>query len=61
LLQDAESLGAELVVWFLGRDPVTPPGDDFAPLSQMGLYKATGEPKGALGIWRQARMRPLAG
>ena len=59
LLGDVESLGAEAVVWFLGRDPVTQPGEGFAPLAQMGLYRATGEPKGALGLWRQTRLRPL--
>jgi hypothetical protein len=59
LLQDVETLGGEAVVWFLGRDPVTPPAEGFAPLAQMGLFKATGEPKGALGVWRQASQRPL--
>ncbi len=60
LLGDADALGAELVVWYLGRDPrydVARPAD---LLASTGLRDAEDAPKEAWAIWEQAAKRPLA-
>ena len=61
LLEDADALGVELVVWYLGRDPryeVAPPAD---LLASTGLRNAEDTPKEAWAIWEAASRRPLAG
>ncbi len=61
LLVDAEALGAELVVWYLGRDPryeVARPAD---LLASTGLRDAGDAPKEAWAIWEEAAKRPLTG
>ncbi len=59
-LAQAEALGAEVVVWYLGRDvdpPVTP---GFEPLATAGLLRNDGGQKLAWTIWRTYSGRPLA-
>jgi hypothetical protein len=58
-MQQAESLQAEAVIWYLARDPeiATVPG--FAPLAAMGLYDNAGDPKPAWAVWRTYLRRPL--
>ena len=61
LLGDAEALSAELVVWYLGRDPhyeVARPAD---LLASTGLRDAVDAPKEAWAIWEEAARRPLTG
>lgn len=61
LLGDAEALSAELVVWYLGRDPryeVARPAD---LLASTGLRDAWDAPKEAWAIWEEAARRPLSG
>jgi len=58
LLQDADELGAELLVWFAGRDPAfaaTPPYD---LLTSIGLRSATDDMKEAWLVWEAAARRP---
>ena len=59
VLSAADSLGARLLVWYLGRDPASvPPG--FEPLAQMGLHDAEGNPKTVWRIWLSAHARRAA-
>lgn len=57
VLDAAEKLQAQAVVWYLGRDPeVVPPG--FEPLAHMGLHDASGNPKGIWAVWLSTLARP---
>lgn len=58
LFREAEQLGAELVVWYLARDPSVTPGAAFMPLASTGLYRADGQPKSAWLVWRELADRP---
>lgn len=57
VLRDAESLPAQLFVWYLGRDPVITPTQRFEPLASMGLLSADGRPKNAWYTWRSYVVR----
>jgi hypothetical protein len=57
-LFQAEELGAQLVVWYLGRDVQDAPVPAFAPLATMGLRRADGGAKPSWLIWRTYFDRP---
>jgi hypothetical protein len=57
VLAAADELGAEMLIWHLGRDPeVLPAG--FEPLAHMGLHDVEGRAKQAWRIWLSTRARP---
>jgi hypothetical protein len=58
-MTEAETLGVQLVVWYLGQDVQEGPLPQFAPLSTMGLYRADGGPKASWLIWQAYSQRPI--
>lgn len=58
LLDEAARLDAEMLIWYLARDPVVTPGSGFLPLAATGLYRPDGQPKSAWLIWREMADRP---
>ncbi len=58
-MAEAESIGAEVVVWYLGRDIEQAPLPAFSPLSTMGLYRTDGRAKAVWLIWRSYLNRPV--
>ncbi len=58
LFRDADELGAELVVWFAGRDPAFATEPPFDLLASIGLRSADDEPKEAWPAWEEAARRP---
>jgi hypothetical protein len=61
VLEDAERMRVQLVVWYLGRDPTVTPGAGFMPLAATGLHRSDGQPKSAWWIWREYADRPPPG
>lgn len=59
VMVEAEALGVELVVWYLGQDVQEGPLPHFAPLATMGLYRGDGRPKASWLIWNAYVERPL--
>ena len=58
LLQDADELGAELLIWFAGRDPAFASSPPYDLLSSIGLRSATDVVKEAWLVWEAAARRP---
>jgi hypothetical protein len=59
-LRFADQIGAQLVVWYLGRDPLFTPDTAFEPLAKMGLQDSQGRPKQAWSLWSRALQRQIA-
>ncbi len=60
-LVDAESLGAPLFVWFVGRDPVYADSSPLDLIASVGLRTRDDVAKDAWQAWEQAVNRPYAG
>jgi hypothetical protein len=59
-LNDAQTLGMALVVWFVSQDPAYTGQPPFDRLQYLGLRRHDGTPKEAWDIWQGASRRPLA-
>ena len=59
-MNDAQTLGMALVVWFVSQDPAYTGQPPFDRLQYLGLRRQDGTPKEAWDIWQGASRRPLA-
>jgi hypothetical protein len=58
LLEDAERLGAPVVIWFAGRDPGFATSPPYDLLAHIGLRTALNQPKEAWPVWEAASNQP---
>ena len=58
VLSAADDLDAQLLVWYLGRDPIGVSGGALDLLSTMGLQTQSGTAKSVWRVWLSAGQRP---
>jgi hypothetical protein len=58
ILSAADDLDAQLVVWYLGRDPLGVCGGPLDQLATMGLHAQNGAAKSIWRVWLSAAARP---
>ena len=58
VLSAADDLDAQLLVWYLGRDPLGVSGGPLDQLATMGMQSQNGIPKSIWRVWQSALARP---